>query len=494
MSGWIEEEFATADFGDVRLEKRLKLVVGRMIDSPMASIKAACRGLKEVMGAYRFFNHPRTSVQTVLHPHRQATVLRVREQAWVLIVQDTSELDYTRKKTLEGAGPLNSRDRRGFYSHNQLVLTTEGLGLGVWNTEIYAREESGFGQGPGRKHRPIEEKESHRWIRGYLDGCDLAEQAPGTEVISCGDREGDIYELFLEREVRLAQGKPAAHWLIRSKEDRKLIGEEDAKQPAKGKKKIASKIRATLRGTPVLGTLQVNIRAKEQWKKGKGGGRKKTTRSARTALLEVRAATVTLKPPARKHRKLPAITLQVVMATEISPPANEEPIEWVLLSSLPVPDFDAAIELIRLYQIRWEIEVFHRVLKTGCRVEELQLKTDDRVRVAIALYMIVAWRVLYLMKLGRECPELPCDVVFEEDEWQAVTVICHGQDALKNKPTLGEFIIQVAVLGGFLARRADGFPGAQAVWQGLTRVRDFTLAWQIFRKNHSGLLCATNTT
>ncbi len=175
------------------------------------------------------------------------------------------------------------------------------------------------------------------------------------------------------------------------------------------------------------------------------------------------------------------------MATEKDPPEQEDPIDWVLLTSLAVGDFEAALEVIDLYLGRWEIEVFHRVLKTGCKVEELQLKTDERTKVAIALYMVVAWRVLFVMKLGRECPELPCDVVFEEEEWQSLWVICHGEEALKKKPSLGEFVIRVAQLGGFLARKADGVPGPQAIWQGLTRLRDFALAWQVYVKGQPPL-------
>lgn len=198
-------------------------------------------------------------------------------------------------------------------------------------------------------------------------------------------------------------------------------------------------------------------------------------RSARVAIVEVRATTVTLHPPHRKGKKLPPVTFQVVMAAEKDPPPNQESIDWILMTSLKVTDFNSAVEIIELYRGRWEIEVFHRVLKTGCRVEDLQLKKDQRTKAAVALYMVVAWRVLFVMKLGRDCPDLPCDVVFDEDEWQSVWVICYGEKALAKKPSLGEFVIKVAELGGFLARRADGAPGPEAVWQGLTRVRYFSL-------------------
>ena len=487
MNEWIEQEFATAELGDRRLVERMKLILARLSESPMLSIKSAFKGWAEVMAAYRFFNHERTSVETILAPHRDATLLRIQQHRRVLLIQDTSELDYSLKKSMEGTGPLSETGRQGFFAHNHFVITPERLPLGVWNTDIYARDEAEHGKAKDRKQKAIEQKESYRWLEGYRSACALAEAAPETEVISCADREGDIYEIFSEWHERLQRGQRVAEWIIRCNQNRRL-----AKNKAPNAEAYR-KLREQVQTGALLGTLTLNIKAKEQLKKIKGGSRKKIKRSARSAVLEIRACTVTPHPPYRKGAKLPEVSFQVVMATEIDPPKDEDPIEWVLLTSLPVPDFKAAVDIIDLYTGRWEIEVFHRVLKTGCKIEELQLKKDERTKVAIALYMVVAWRVLYVMKLGRECPELPCDVVFEEDEWQAFWVVCYGEEALNNKPSLGEFVIKVAEVGGFLARKADGVPGPQAIWQGLTRVRDFTLAWQVFSKKQTPLFHRTDT-
>lgn len=480
MKKWIEQEFATAELGDKRLNQRMKLIMKRLIETPMLSIKSSFRGWAEVMAAYRFFNNSKTRVETILEPHRDATLLRVKEHKRVLLVQDTTELDYSLKKRLEGTGPLSTVDRQGFFAHNHLVITPERLTLGVWNTNIYARDEKEHGKAAERANKPIKEKESYRWLEGYLDACALAEAAPDTEVISCSDREGDIYEVFAEWQKRLTEGKIAAPWLVRCNQNRRLSKEKssDEDPDAPNYRKILEQVGAAV----VLGTKTVLIKAAEQYKKDKAGNRRMVTRSARTATLEVRATTVTLRPPFRKQNKLPELSFQVVMCTEKDPPENEEPIEWALLTSLPVADFHAANEIIELYMARWEIEVFHRVLKTGCKVEELQLKNDERTKVAIALYMVVAWRILYMMKLGRECPDLPCDVVFEEDEWQSLYFMCYGEKALKKVPPLGEFVTKVAEFGGFLARNSDGLPGPQAIWQGMARMRDFTLAWQIYAK------------
>jgi len=481
VNKWIRQELATADLGDKRLLKRMKLILKRMIESSKESIKSAFKGWAEVMGAYRFFNNEKTSVASVLKPHQDATLERVKEFKRVLVVQDTTELDYTTKKKLEGKGPLSTTDRQGFFAHNQLVITPERLSLGVWNTQIYARDEAEHGKSADRKQKPIEEKESYRWLEGYRDACDLAQLAPGVEVIACGDRENDIYEVFQEWHQRRANGQTAAEWLIRCNQDRRLESEATAQE---GEEEIPyQNIREKVEASELLGTFTLRVKKKTQYKKVKGN-RKKTVRSARDALMEVRATKITLRPPYRKGRKLSEVSFSVVMAKEKDPPKNEDPIDWVLLTSLEVADYQSALEVVDLYAVRWEIEVFHRVLKTGCTVEELQLKKDERTMVAIALYMIVAWRVLYVMMLGRECPDLPCDVVFEEDEWQAFWVIVHDghPDALAEKPSLGEFVNKVAEFGGFLGRKGDGHPGPQAIWQGLTKVRHFALAWKVYVK------------
>ena len=202
-------------------------------------------------------------------------------------------------------------------------------------------------------------------------------------------------------------------------------------------------------------------------------------RQARRVIQEIRAIEVTLKAPARKGAKLETVKIGVVLAREKNPPAGQDPIEWVLLTSLPVNDFAAAQKTISLYLARWDIEVFHRVLKTGCRVEKLQLMEAERIKPAIVLYMIVAWRIAYVMKLGRTCPHLPCDVIFEDAEWRAVYHVVKRKPA-GEKPTLSEMVKMVASLGGHLGRKGDGPPGAQSMWQGIMRSRDFALAWLLF--------------
>jgi hypothetical protein len=476
MQEWIEEEFSSSDLGDRRLEERLKKILLRMCQSPSQSLSGACRGFAEVMACSRFFSNEALSQSQLLAPHRQGSLERLKQHAQVLYIQDTTELDFTAKKKLQGAGALSTLERRGFFAHNELVLSPERLPLGLWDTSIEARQDQEHGKSSQRKEKPIEQKESYRWLEGYRHACDLAQLAPETQVIVCADREADIYEIFAEHQTRLDCDKPAASWLIRSQVDRCLEPFENEQTP----ELATAKIQQRLEQSPELGTVSFPVPAKEQSKKIKGGGgtRKKVTRCRRVVTQQIRAIQVQLKPPRRKDRSLAAVQVWVVQAKEIDPPAGQEPIDWTLLTSLEAKDFVQARAVLDLYLCRWEIEVFHRVLKTGCRVEELQLRTSPRIKLAILLYMIVAWRVLYVMHLGRQCPDLPCSVVFEEDEWQSSWVIIKGGSPPQSPPSLDQMVRMVASFGGFLGRKSDGQPGPKTLWIGLSRVQDFAFCWQ----------------
>lgn len=482
MSGWAAQEFATADLGDKRLNERLVKILDRLAANPTASLKSALQGWSEVMGGYRFFDHAQCTVSNLLRPHQEATLERVKMMEQVLAVQDTTELDYTHLQQLKGKGYLSDLNRQGFFAHTQLMVTPEGLPLGVWRTEIWARDNEQHGKAERRKQRPLEEKESFRWLAGYRDACSLAEQSPQTQVISCADREGDLFEIFQQWQDRVQANQPYAQWLIRSHQDRAL-----SRDPAEEWQAAYRTIHETIAAAEVLGVVEVAIESKEQSKKVKGN-RVRTKRSVRKAELEVRATCVSLRPPYRAGQKLQPVTITVVRATEKNPPAEEDPIDWILLTSLPAANFEEARLILDLYLKRWTIEVFHRVLKTGCRVEELQLKEAHRINAALALYMVVAWRVLYLLILGRDCPELPADVFLDEEEWQTVLILKHGAKAfplLHKAPPLGEMVSLIAQLGGYLARKHDGPPGAQAFWQGLAKVRVATLVWKATKEREA---------
>lgn len=496
MNDWIDQEFGAVQLGDERLNERLRRLLACKWQYPQRSLSAACHGRAEIEAASRFFDNAKAAPDKILAAHRAAIVERIRQGGYrrVLLVQDTMECDFTTHKKLQGSGPLSGPERRGFFAHNLLVVTPgERVPLGLWHTFVYARDEPEDGKADP-KQLPIEQKESFRWLEGYREACALAGLVPGCEVICVGDRESDIYELFVEYEQRRAQGLPVAQLLIRSNKDRCLEpfafespGEPGAVpgEPAAAPGEPArDKILSRLAAAPVLGTVKFHApEAIQRNKKVKGSRQPPVHRSARTVEQEVKAIPVRLQPPYRSAAAggaMPAVELWVVEAREVAPPAGEEPLVWVLLTTLPVDTFEQAGEMLEVYLCRWEIELLHRVVKSGCKVEQIQLRFDFRIEPAIVLYLLVAWRLLYVMRLGRACPELPCDLVFEESEWKPVVVVLKGRAALAHKPTLGEMVHMVGELGGYVRRKNDPQPGMKSMWIGIMQVAAFARCWEAF--------------
>lgn len=459
---WIEQELATVDLGDKRLDKRMAILLDRFASKPTASIPAACRGGAEIQAAYRFFNNESVTAEGVLEPHREATLRRIREHEVALLAQDTTELDFTRKQeVVEGAGPLNYEQRAGFLCHPLFAVTPERLPLGTIHAKVWGRDPEDPHKKERRKYTPFEEKESHRWLESYRRACEVAEACPNTTIVSMSDREGDIYECLMEGKGSANEKKAA--WIARSCQDRKLVDRGE------GCDAMAHKtIREAVAASDVLGQVRVRLPKREK-------------RKAREATLQVQACRVWLNAPYRKGKKLSNVKVNAVLVREVNAPEDEEPIEWLLLTSLPVSTFDQAYRVVSYYCCRWQIEIFFRVLKSGCKVEQLQLEKDERLIPCVMLYMIVAWRTMMVTMLGRECPDLSCDVMFEEHEWKSVYTIIKKTPAPSEPPPLGEFVSMVAQLGGYLGRKGDGPPGPQTIWIGLQRMGDFALAWLAFR-------------
>jgi hypothetical protein len=458
---WIEDELADVDLGDRRLNRRCIRILERFAADPQASINGACHGWAETHAAYQFFDHDAVDEHQVLAPHRRATLERMKSHGVVLLAQDTTELDYTQiKNKLVGAGPLDKEYRRGFYNHVQVAFTPQRLCLGVVGTYIWARDDATFNTCKQRKYTPLEEKESHRWLEGYRNACRIAEELPQTQVVSLSDREGDIYECFLETQATPSKRK--ADWIIRASVNRSLPGRDPDAGPT-----CFHKLFDTLAQSPVLGKRMVRVP-------------KRAKRKARKAKVTVRAQRIRLKPPYRADGRPPEIEINVVLVEEESPPTGEEPLLWRLLTNLPIDTFPEVLRVVDYYCCRWQIEVYFRVLKTGCKVEEIQLETAERLRPCLALYEIVAWRLLYVTMLGREAPDLPCDAVFADEEWKSAWTICTDKPLPKRPPTLRVFLPMVAELGGYNGRKHDASPGPKSLWIGIRRMADFALAWSTF--------------
>lgn len=463
MAANIKHELAGIDLGDSRRDRRIGRLAARMAASPMESIRAACSGWAEAIAGFRLLHAAGATPEKILEAHESATLERARLSRRLLLVQDTTELDYTSHKALKGAGRLDKQTRRGFYAHSRLLVDENtGVPLGLCSSHIWTRDLET--KDSKHKQEPFDEKESYRWFEGYLKGCALAAAQPRSEVIVVGDRESDIYEIYAEQQRRAQAGEPFAHLLVRAGRDRALRKAEEAEEAA------AAHLFETAHQSRKLGTYQVEVGDKDQIRKVKGNKRV-THREGRKATLQVRVARVTLRPPHRKHGEaLPAVALWVLSVVEIDPPAGQEPIEWILLTSKPVETFAQAQRLIDAYGLRWRIEEFHRILKSGCRVEQINLRDKDALLPALALYFIVAWRILYLRDFRRAQPELCCSHFFSSDEWRAACII-HARSVGKDPPTLAEMIDMVGKTGGHMGRKNDPSPGPECLWRGLGKLQ-----------------------
>lgn len=458
MSQRIGEELARIHLGDERLNKRSRKVIEALAGNPEASINAAVHGWGDTQAAYRFFNNDNVTPERILQPHRQATIARMREQPVVLVVQDTTELDYTAHPPRD-AQCLNAEQRYGLYYHVQLALTPERLPLGVVATHTFDRDPEALGKEPAAKKRqPIAAKESARWLEGYRTACALAADSPQTRVVSVADREADIYDIFLEAQ---SGAGPKADYLIRAHENRSTPERNRA-----ASRRTYHKVRDELEAAPLLATHTVALSATPQ-------------RAAREARLEVRALRSAVKPP--NHRPdLAVITHNVILVREIDGPGDGTDVCWLLVTTLPITTVAEILTVVEYYAARWTIESYFRVLKTGCRVEQIQLETQSRVRNCLAMYTIIAWRVLYLTHLNRTCPDLPCTAVFADHEWRPVWWVVHKTPPPPTPPLLNEFMKLITHLGGYNNRAKEAPAGPQPVWTGLRRLLDFSTAWLTF--------------
>lgn len=451
-SDWAEEEFGGARLPDRRLQRRLLTIARDFYARPQAQVPQACQSRAKTKAAYRFFEHPETTMEVLLEPHRQATYRRMAEQRVVLCPQDTTSLNYSTHPATADLGPIGSAPEGiiGLMVHDTLAFSVAGTPLGLIDVQCWARDPEAFGQKHDRKSRPIEEKESYKWLQSFKRVAQAQRHCPQTMLVSIGDREADIYELF-----HLALAEPSGpKLLVRAEQDRLLAQDQ-------------GQLWSAVHARPVAGIQELQVSPR-------------SCMPVRVARLEVRFAEVTLKPPQRRS-KLGALKLWAVLAQEANPPKGVQPLSWMLLTSLPVQTFEQAVEKLDWYAKRWGIEIFHKTLKSGCKIEERQLGNADSIQACLAIDMVVAWRVYHLAKLGRETPDIPCTAFFEESEWKALLTFITKEPVVDGTPpSLREAMRMVASLGGFLGRKGDAEPGTKSLWLGLQRLDDITAAWKIF--------------
>jgi hypothetical protein len=445
---WAEQEFGGCNLPDSRLQSRLLTIARDFYARPTASLTQACSSRAKTKAAYRFLDHEQTTMDTLLQPHYRSTQDRMRGESIVLAVQDTSSLNYTTHVATEGLGPIGSTAEgpQGLQLHSTLAFNVQGTPLGFIDVQCWARDPDEFGKKVLRQQAPIEDKESYKWLKSYQATAVVQASCSRTTIVSVGDREADIYELFQEA----ATHPKGPKLLVRALHNRKLQDEQQ-------------RLWETMQARQVDAVQILHVP-------------RQGSRAARQASMDVRYAAVSLVAPRRRHG--PALSVWAVLAQERDAPAGVKPLEWMLLTTVEVNSADQACERLMWYSRRWGIEVLHRTLKSGCRIEQRQLGQADRLEACLAIDLVVAWRIYHLSKLGREEPQAPCTVYFEEAEWKAMSVFTTKKSAVPNQvPTLGEMIRSVATLGGFLGRKGDGEPGTQTLWLGLQRLDDIVAMW-----------------
>lgn len=453
-ASWVENELRTANFGDARLVKRLIRMVTDFIARPMASVPQACADRAATKAVYRFWDSPRVSPEAIFAAHQDATIERLRGERFLFLIQDTTDLDFTTHDQTVGLGPLDNSHVQGLKMHSALVLNANGVPLGLLYQKVWARDPAKRGQAKQRRQRVTAEKESQRWL-DTLSATE-ARLPADVESITIADREADIYDF-------LAMPRRAnSQLLIRATHDRRVSNDGEY-------------VWSTIRQSPEQGQFTVELRQQDG-------------RPLRQANLTVRFCTLTLLPP-RHHSarsSLQPIQVQAILAEEENAQVDQ-PISWLLLTTLPVDSFTQARQCIAWYSQRWLIERYHYVLKSGCQVEKLQLEEADRLKRAFATYCIVAWRLLWITYHSREQPEASCEVVFQPHEWQSLyATIKKTLDMPPEPPTLRQTVHWIAQLGGFQGRKGDGEPGVKTIWLGLRRLYDIANSWLLFRPPSSG--------
>jgi Transposase DNA-binding/Transposase Tn5 dimerisation domain len=455
MQSWATEELKYAALPDKRLNQRLIKIVENLSQQPHASVPQASGDWANTKATYSFWKSKRIEFEDIIEAHQKQTVQRASKEKIILAIQDTSDFNFThhQSKTWDkGFGRTCSQEYvRGLKVHSLMASTTQGVPLGILDQQIWAREPKAKKK-QQKARRSILEKESKRWLRSLVT-TELAIPST-TTVVTVTDREGDIYDLFaLERE-------PNSQLLVRAKHNRRINHELKFVQPA-------------IARTPARGQLSIVVPRKD-------------AKPSRNASLTIRYASFTFPVPSHRSTNPTnqPITLTVISATEEAPAPGVTPIKWLLLTTLSVQNFEQAICCIRWYTYRWLIERYHYVLKSGCGVENLQLETAERIKKALATYAIVAWRLLWITYQARQNPQLSCDTVLETHEWQSLYCHFHGFPApVAEPPSIKQAVLWIARLGGFLARRDDGFPGVKTLWRGLQRLHDIASTWKLLHSS-----------
>jgi hypothetical protein len=474
--GWAADEFKEIDLGDKRLDSRLIKLCDSFSQAPESPINQACADWAETKAAYRFFKNKNVDVERIMSAHRKKTASRTKGHRTVLAIQDTSYLVYTNHPKTKGLGKISMKKgknidkiySRGLVMHTCFGVTTKGTPLGLFDQKIFTRKlhpEHERRTADGRNIQdvlPVEDKESYRWIESLETTMKVPTK---TKIITVCDRECDFYDFF-----KIAD-KNDSIVLVRASQNRTI------NRSSRYAEKNVEKLWDYILSKPTAGTYTIDISARQKTRHSKG-------RKARKAQMEIKFGSFKMNPP-RNHPKhkteaLPDIHMYAIHALEKHPPEGEDAVEWMLLTNQPVKTLAEACERIRWYILRWRIEMYFKVLKSGFRVEACRLGTANRLICYLTLMSIVAWRLFMITLIGRTNPSLPCSEFLTELEWNVlVAILSPSGNRPVTPPPIADMVTEIAKLGGYLARKKDGPPGTLVLWRGWKRLIDITEGWSM---------------
>ncbi len=456
VSCWARTMTAAADLGDARRDRRFAEVLATLAKAPELSIPQACGGWGATKATYRFLSNPHMDTDELRASLVEAVVQACAGRSRIYAVQDTTYFNFSTLRETSGLGPIGATSAKGLcglITHSTLALDVHGTPLGLLDQFTYARD---LEKKPARalKRAPIEQKESGRWLNAVraVRECFARLPAPSRpEVVHVMDREGDIHELFA---AFATQGDP---FIVRCNQNRRVVG------PGYAHDAVAA--------APRLGCGTVRVP-------------RRGARQARTATVEYRATKVELDPSCPSHPDRRPLSLTLVEVRDVEALEGVEVLCWRLWTSETVETLAQAKAVAAAYALRWRIEDVHLTLKSGCKAEDLQLETAERLKRALLLYTAVAVRVVALRDLSRQQPDAPCTVLLDEDEWRVLWIKIHGcrPTAKTPTPTLREAALWIGRLGGHLNRRRDGPPGVRTLWRGLQTLEIMLVGYRAAQK------------
>lgn len=457
---WMDQENAACNFRDERLKKRFRLLLQQFWSNMGQSIPFACQDWANTKAAYRFFSNDRISEQDILGGHFQATSERfANAEGPILILQDTTTFSYQRDQPerigfigKSGIRKIDGRSKQltqcGILMHSSLAVTTEGVPLGLAAIKFWTRSKfkgcNALKKTINPTRVPIEEKESYRWLENLRQSTELFSDPE--RCVHIGDRESDIYELFCTAQ------DVGTHFLVRTCVDR-LAGD--------GGHTIAQEME------------EVKLKGLHRVRTSDPKG------NVVDAVLEIRYRRIKVLPPIGKQSRYPALSLTVIHARERDTPVNRKPIEWKLITDLPVASRREAIEKLDWYAMRWKIETFHKILKSGCNAEESRLRTAERLANLISVFCIISWRIFWLTMLNRTCPDAEPKMALTPAEIDLLNCLVKDSKRSREQLPLSRYLEKIAQLGGYLARTSDPPPGNTVMWRGMRRLADMQFGFNL---------------